>query len=120
MAWTLNSTDLQDVQKEDHTKDAQLFTMPLPASDSTSTIVIDLFGTIRNIMVDGVFAETLANQRTFISTIEGYVDGSQTKVVYHSDKTNTNYNVFVKTFRWWATSGDVNKINYVLELIESS
>ena len=46
-------TSIGTVNSEESNKDAQLFQMPIPLSDSTSTVMLDLFGASRTITIKG-------------------------------------------------------------------
>ena len=74
---TLNSIDLGDIQIETSAKNSSLFNMPLPLSDSSQSILLDLFGVSRTITVDGIFTGTLTEQGTFITAIEAIQAGNQ-------------------------------------------
>jgi len=115
---TLGGVSLGDIQTEAQTKDSGLFNMPLPASDSTSTLLLDLFGTTRTITLDGKFVGTTTEINTFISAIEGIQNGSQSGSAYIGDLVTTSKNVFIQSFNWNYTAGDTNKISYNLTLIE--
>ncbi len=118
---TLNGTDLGRIQNESQNKDSSLFNMPLPASDSSSSILLDLFGVLRTISIDGIKADSAANINTFITTIEALIAGTQSGVTYVSSlSTFSNKTVFVKSFNWTYVKGDPNKINYRLDLMEGA
>ena len=71
MAYTLAGTTLPNVNNVSSTKDSQLFRMPLPASDSSAAVILDLFGTTRSLSIKGRKIDTEANCATFISTLDG-------------------------------------------------
>lgn len=121
MTYTLGAiTDLGTVQKEDFTKDAQLFQQAIPASDSDDAIIIDLFGVIRNISLSGVYTTANGTISTFIGLLDGLVNGTQSKIVFHSDKSEQDYNVIVNRVNWNSEEGEVNKVNWSIDLIETS
>ena len=67
-----NMTSLGTIKSENVTKDAQLFQMPIPLSDSTSAIVLDLFGVNKTIRIDGKFVDetgSLGNRDWFTGHI---------------------------------------------------
>ncbi|KKN09272.1 hypothetical protein LCGC14_1048260 [marine sediment metagenome] len=95
--------------------------MPLPGSDSDAAILLDLFGVSRNITISGIKTGSLATQNTFITTMEALIAGSQTGVTFVSSQTSfSNKTVFVKSFNWEFVKGNLNKINYRLDLIEGA
>lgn len=108
------------VTHESSTKDAQLFQQPLPMSDSSQAIILDLFGTSRTMTVSGIFTGTGGDIQAFIGQLDTLANGSQVAKTYHSDKTGVDYKVLVNTVEWSSEGGDVNKVNYTLNLIQSS
>jgi len=118
---TINGTSVGYVQSEVHTKDSNLFQQPIPTSDSSSSILLDLFGVTKNISVTGTFTGSLANINTFISAIETIENGSQSGVTWVSSlSTYGNKTVFIKSFSWTYATGSPLKINYQLELTEGA
>lgn len=118
---TIGGKSLGEIQSEQQTKSSGLFTQPLPASDSGSTILLDLFGTTRTINIDGVFQHaTKSNLVTFVTDIEGLQNGSQSGLTYVGDFVTTNKTVLIQDFSWTWAAGSVNKINYTLSLIEGT
>lgn len=118
---TLDGTDLGNVQKETQTKDSSLFNMPLPGSDSSTSILLDLFGVLRTISLDGIKSGSASAINTFITTMEALIAGGQLGVTFVSSlSTFANKTVFVKNFNWDYVKGDPNKISYTLELIEGA
>jgi hypothetical protein len=117
---TLGGTNLGDVQSEKQTKDSGLFNQPLPVSDSDETILLDIFGVTRIISIEGVFRGTLAEIRSFISTIEGYESGNQTGLAFISDLITSpaSRTVFIQNFEWTYVAADTERITYNLVLIE--
>jgi len=114
---TLGGIDLGDIQSEDQSKDSGLFQTPLPAADSDSAILIDIFGVFRTITVTGVITGVLATQTTFISSIEGIVNGSQSGSTFVST-TGNSYSVMVQNFSWTKAAADENKLSYTLTLFQ--
>lgn len=111
--------DLGDIQSESQNKDASLFQMPLPLSDSNETLLLDLFGMMRTITVEGIITGTNSTHVTFIDNIESIMDGDQSVSVFISSKTGfANKNVYLNNFSWRVEEADVSKINYSLSMIE--
>jgi len=118
---TLGGTDLGDVQSERQSKNTQLFQMPLPTSDSSAAILLDYFGVVRTISVEGIITGVDATHVTFIDAIETICGGAQTGSTFVSSKTGyANKTVFINTFEWTVNAADVSKINYSLTLIEGA
>jgi len=120
MTYTLGGSSLGTVTKEDSTKDAQLFQMPMPLSDSTQAIMLDLFGVSRTISISGVYTTADGTISTFITWLDGLVNGTQSSIVYHSDKSGANYNVLIMNARWSSEEGAVSKVNYDITLVEGA
>ncbi len=118
---TLDGNNLGNIQTESQIKDSSLFNQPLPGTDSSISILLDLFGVTRIIRIDGIKADSAANLNTFIVAIEALIAGGQTGVTYASSlSTFGNKTVFVKSFNWNYIKGDPNKISYSLELVEGA
>ena len=118
-SYSLGGTDLGNVQTERHRKDSQLFTMPMPKHDSDELVAIDLFGTTRNITVEGVLVGTTDAIKTFIAAMEGYVSGDQvTRSYVTATTTKGSYTVMVQYFDWTYELANINSLKYTLELIE--
>ena len=118
---TLDGTDLGNIQTETQNKDSSLFNQPLPGSDSSTSILLDLFGVTRTISIDGIKSGTAAALNTFITVIEALIAGGQSGVTFVSSlSTFANKTVFVKSFNWDYVKGDPNKISYRLELTEGA
>ena len=118
---TLDGTSLGNIQNETQTKDSNLINFPLPASDSSAAILLDLLGTTRTINIDGIKSGSAATLNTFITTIEALIAGTQTGVTYVSSlSTFSSKKVFVNSFTWSYVKGDPSKISYSLQLTEGA
>ncbi|KKL69884.1 hypothetical protein LCGC14_2110440 [marine sediment metagenome] len=118
---TLDGNDLGNVQTESQNKDSSLFNQPLPGSDSSTSILLDLFGVTRTINLDGIKSGTAAALNTFITAIEALIGGGQSGVTFVSSlSTFANKTVFVSSFNWDYVKGDPNKISYSLSLTEGA
>ena len=118
---TLNLKSLGQVQSETQSKDSGLFQFPMPTSDSNEAFLLDLFGVMRTITVDGIFEGTLAEQNTFITDIEGIENGSQSPVSFVSSHTSyAAKNVLVQNFNWTVSKANPGYITYSLTLIEGA
>ena len=119
---TLDGNDLGKIQNESQTKDTSLFSQAIPTSDSDTSLLLDLFGVIRTISIDGIFTGTIANQvSNFITPIETIANGTQAGVTFVSSQTSfPNKKVFIQNFNWNFVKANPNKINYSLTLIEGA
>ena len=118
---TLDSIDLGKIQSEQQTKDAGLFNTPLPYSDSIDSLIMDIFGTSKNITITGIFSGTTTSELvTFIGLIEGIVNGQQTGSTYVGDLITTSKTVLVQTFDWVYDKGNPLSISYTLTMIQGS
>lgn len=118
---TLDGNDLGRIQTESQNKDSSLFNQPLPGSDSSTSILLDLFGVTRTISIDGIKSGTATVLNTFITTIEALIGGGQSGVTFVSSlSTFANKTVFVSSFDWNYVKGDPNKISYSLQLTEGA
>lgn len=97
-----------------------MFQTPLPRSDSSDAILLDLFGTFKIITIDGIFEGTASAQRTFISNIEAIANGAQNGSTFVSSfiTSPASYSVLIQNFTWNKQAGDVSKIGYNLTLFQ--
>lgn len=117
-----NMTTLGTVNSEEVVKDAQLFQMPMPASNSSAALLLDLFGAFRTITIKGTFVVgdgglTIAQ---FIGQLDALANGNQAKRTYYSDKSATSYGVYVQTVRWSGEEAAVSQVDYELTLYEGA
>lgn len=121
MAYSLTGlSGFGTIISEDSGKDSSLFQQPIPLSDSSSAILLDLFGASRRISIKGVYTSADGTIATFIGELDGLIDGEQTAKTYHSDKSGLSYTVLVDHVSWNVEEGEVNKVNYTIELIEGT
>jgi hypothetical protein len=121
MTYTLTGlTSMGNITSEESTKDSQLFQMPIPLSDSSSAVMLDLFGASRTITVKGRYTTADGTISAFIAELDALVNGTQTTKVYHSDKTGGNYNVLVQSIRWSGEEAGINFVDYEIVLTEGS
>lgn len=106
------------VTNEKVNKDSQLFQQPLPGSDSSSTIVLDLFGAAKTITIDGEFYDE-TNMAEFLTELEGLVNGDQTHYHWTSDAIGTTINVCVLTVSWQYIGGEPTHITYTINMIQT-
>lgn len=110
--------DLGTINSEEHSKTAQLFTQPMPMSDSNETILMDLFGLTRTITVQGTYTGTKSELRSFISNIEGIHDGEQNGSRFTSKITGDTYDVAIEEFSYSWSQGETQSLSYTLRLKE--
>lgn len=115
-------TTLGTVHSEESTKDAQLFQMPMPASDSNMAIMLDLFGVNRTINIKGTFVDgdgslTIAQ---FIAELDAQANGVQSGKNYVSGTSGVTYTILVQTASWDVEEGAPTKVNYTINMIEGS
>lgn len=116
---TYNSITLPNVRSETNGKNANLFSTPLPKTDSSGTIVLDLFGVTRTINITGDVTGDTSTLQTFINNFEGLVNGDQTKKTFVSSIHGTNKSCVINSFRYTYSAGNPRILNYELEFIES-
>jgi len=125
MTYSINSINLGDVQTENVTKEAYLQEIAMYMSDSNETFVFDYGGTVKKIIVKGMYRGTIEEIRTFKNAIQNLIQGHQDAtagypVDYVSDVEGTikvkimqfSYDVRVESV--------INYIEYELRLIEAS
>ena len=124
MAYSLDGmTTLGTVTSEESTKESGLFQMPLPASDSSSAILIDLFGASRTINISGVHVTGEGGKTTaqFIAELDALISGIQAATkTFVSDKSSTSYEVMINSVTWSSEEGAVSKVNYTINMTEGS
>jgi len=119
MSYTIDGHALGTITQERINKDAQLFQMPLPRTDSDKLIALDLFGVQRTITLDAVWTVVNGDIPTFLTWLDGLVNGEQITKVYATDTTGTSYNVFVNTVDYRRAEGEVNLITYSITMLEA-
>jgi hypothetical protein len=107
-------------------KETQMTLIPIPTLDSSSTIGLDILGTVRNISINGYCTGTSAQLSEFIGDLEDKVYGKQftntnkgnTLTVELAKTGVTTYNVIVKSFTYEYSSGVPNRIEYSLDMVQ--
>jgi len=94
--------------------------MPMPLSDSDKALLLDIFGTTRTITISGFKTGAVADLRTFVTDIEGIMDGSQASSDFVSSWTNVTKKVLIKEFSHDKLAADETKLSYTLTLIEGT
>lgn len=121
MAYSLTGiTSLGTITAEDSTKDAQLYSTPLPGSDSSGSLVLDVLGTTRSITLSGTFTTADGTVSTMIGELDALCNGAQTKRTFHSDKSGSGYGVFVNSVRWSGEESGLGFVKYEITMIEAA
>jgi hypothetical protein len=113
-------TDFGTVTSEDHTKDAGLFQYPMPGHNSSSCVMLDLFGAGRTINLKGTYTGTPTNVATFIGQLDNLVNGAQVVRTFVSGKSGSSYYVLITSTNWTGGPGEVNKVDYTISMMEGS
>ena len=111
-----NVTSLGSVTDERVSKDANLFILSIPRSDSSNAAVIDLFGATMVITVTGTFSTANGTIATFISQIEGLITGTQPTRDFVSGVSGNTIKVKVETVEWTQSETTPQHVNYTLTL----
>lgn len=118
ITYTLNSINLGKVQSEKINKTSGLEIIEGIFEDSSENLISDFSAPKREITVTGIYTELDGTLATFISNINSIIDGTQDdSVVYNSDLSGA-INVFVMSWDYNYTAGNVEFIDYSIKLIE--
>ena len=123
---TAGLTNMGTVTSEESTKDAGLFSQAMPGADSNDTILLDMFGASRQMVIKGKFVigdtgyAAIGGVNGFIAALDALISGAQTSRVYNSDKTGLNYTGLVSSVTWSASEGDVNSVDYTIVFMQGS
>jgi hypothetical protein len=115
---TLNGVDLGVIKREEENKDSGLFKQPMPFSDSSQSLMMDIFGASRTKTVDGEFIGEIEEQRDFVNAIKGLQNGQQPGYVFVSDWSGESITVLIESFRHSKVEAEVNRVTYSLTLSE--
>jgi hypothetical protein len=110
------------ITKENRSKNANLFFMQMPGSDSSDAISIDLFGVNAEINISGTFCvgdSGYATLELFIAALEALVNGNQSGKSFVSGKSGATYRVLVDTVDWESEEGAVTAVKYNIAMKES-
>jgi hypothetical protein len=118
--------ELGIINSEKVSVDAQLFEQPMPGSPASSTVLMDLFGVVKIIDLEGTFItgtggltiKTFNDQ--FIDDTTGKIKGDQTAGTYVSDSFTTSISVIIKSFTYTYEEGNPSSIKYRLQLQEGT
>jgi len=116
-----SALDLAIVQREENSKESMLFVNTMPASDSSSTIVLDILGAGRIMTIHAIKVDTAANIATFIGLMEDYINGNQTtRTAYHSDIRNETLYGYISNFRYVYYDGQPGMLAYSFQFTEGA
>lgn len=120
MATLTNVSSLGVVKSESFSKDSNLFKQPLPRSNSTASIVLDLFGAGATITISGAYTTSHGTISTMVTELKALIDGQQTRRTYTSDVSGT-YNIYVTSVKFDVQEGaGTTTINYEIEMMEGA
>jgi hypothetical protein len=126
---TYDGQDMGHILFERHTLVCEKFSLPYPdaeqGSDSAKTDETYLgtfYKPTRRISINAVKYGTIAQIRSFISTVEtrAGTDGEGSTYTFASDTTNSPYEVLVEDFEWEYEGGKVSVLTYSLKLMEGT
>ena len=125
MSYEIDGWSLATVRKISSRKDSQLFQMPMPASDSSAAVVLDLFGASRTIIINCTYMGTEDECKIYIGQLDNLVNGNQSVKIFHSDISpgsdgSGNYNVYVLDIQWEYVEAAVGYVNFSISLMECS
>ena len=121
MASLTGLSGMGTITSERNVKDAGLFQQPLPFTDSSQQVLLDIFGASRTITIEGTYITGDAGYASvllFITDFDKLVSGKQTSKNYTSDKDGVTYSCMVTSAERKANSGDPNSIDYTITLVE--
>lgn len=116
------------IQKFKVGKSSPITSILIPTKDSSSTISLDVGGTVRNITIEGLVVGTITQLNNFIGDIEDKLYGKQftntnkghTLTVELAKVGVTTYNVMIKDFDYEWDAGNPNQVSYTMGLIQVS
>jgi len=107
-------------------KEAGMTTIPIPTKDSDNVIGLDIKGTTRSLIINGIVTGTLAQLKEFIGDLEDKVYGKQfsntnkghTLTVELAKTGVTTYYVIIRSFSYEWDAGVPSKISYTLDMLQ--
>lgn len=141
MSWSLTGmTTLGNITTEESNKSSNLFNQEMPGRDSEDAILLDIFGTSREININGIYVPTTSNEfslpgwgsppldtdaaklsanlKYFILELDELANGEQTQKNYESGTSGITYLCLVQSVTWNVEMGAINKVNYSISLVE--
>lgn len=122
MASLTGMATLGVVKSEHSTKDAGLFFQPIPASNSSDAVQLDIFGCTRIITITGTYSTQDAGYATialFKAALDGLVNGAQTSKTY-TDTDGVSYVGLVANVDWDRNEGETTTVGYTITFQEGS
>ena len=122
MSYSLGTLTLGTIKKEAVSTDAQLFEQPMPGTSAANSILLDLFGVVKIITLEGQFVTGTGGKTLkqftdqFVDDSSGKIIGNQSSLTYTSDTMTTSISVLIKSFEYSYEEGDISKINYTLRI----
>ena len=120
--YSLGTFELGNVNEEDPDIEAQLFTQPMPGSNSASEIILDLFGVEKTIKINGDFIDGTGGKsiKQFCDQFVNAINGNQPSsgYAYQSLMVTSSIQVYLQSFLPKYASGDPTRVSYTLTLLE--
>ncbi len=107
-------------------KESPTWEILIPTSDSNATIVIDMLGTKKTLVISGITTGTVTQIDSFINGLEGFLNSQQylltaSGLTFTADRpASTSLTVVLKSFDWEYDAGIVNKLQWTLSLIQGN
>lgn len=123
MAYTLDGTDLGEVQTLGDNYESGVTPITAALGDSEKTEAIKVINAIESFPITGIITGNTATLRAFRVSFRAWMAGSGSenespnKITFHSDIDDANFNVVVMTGSNTYVNGSPEKIEYRLELL---
>lgn len=120
---TYGSPQIQNMKVD---KESQTWEILIPTENSNATVVIDLMGTKKTLMISGITTGTVTQIDSFINALEGFMNSQQyilaaSGLTFTSDRpVGTSLTVICKSFSWEYSAGIINKLEWTISLIQGN
>jgi len=120
---TYGSPQIQNMKVD---KESQTWEILIPTENSNATVVIDLMGTKKTLIISGITTGTVTQIDSFINALEGFMNSQQyilaaSGLTFVSDRpAGTSMTMILKSFSWEYNAGIVNKLEWSLSLIQGN
>ena len=117
---TYGSPQIQNMKR---TTESQTWEILIPTQGPETVVVLDLMGTKRTIIISGIVTGTVTQLDSFINNLEGFMNSQQyiltaSGLTFTADRpASTSITVIMKSFDWEYSSGIVNKLEWIINLI---
>lgn len=109
--------DLGIVNRIVKNKDSGITNFPMPMSDSSDALQMDIMGANRTISISGIKTGTAEELQSFEENLDKAINGQQTQFTFE-DRFGNVYKVLIRSFNTENHEGRPNEITYTLELNE--